>query len=259
MNVLITNDDGIDFKGLRILVQVFSKIADVCVVAPEGERSSHSHHLTIKGKIRYEERKIPYAKKAYALWGTPVDCVHMGLHAFLDEEIDLVVSGINRGANVSTDIIYSGTVAAAREAFIYHVPAIALSLDRGEKENYELAARCGRSIAKAYLQQEGCRDYFLNVNVPDLDEKDIRGIRVCDRVGRMDYGDSYALGKEDSRDYIFIGQPNVRFLGDENDLRIDASALHNGYVAVSAMGNDQFSHDHFEALEEIVGKYDKSL
>ena len=259
MKVLITNDDGLDFKGLRILAQVFSEIADVYVVAPEGERSSHSHHLTIKGKIRYEEREVPYAKKAYALWGTPADCVHMGLHALLNEEIDLVLSGINRGANISTDIIYSGTISAAREAYIYHVPALALSLNRGDRENYELAARYGRAIAKEYLEQDKCRDYFLNVNVPDLDEKDIKGIMVCDKVGQMDYGDSYTLGKEDDKDYIFIGQSNVRFLGDTNDLRIDASALQNGYISLSAMGNDQFSYDHFDLLDEIAGKIDKSL
>ena len=259
MKVLITNDDGIDFKGLKILAQVFSEVADVYVVAPEGERSSHSHHLTIRGKIRYEERDLPYVKKAYALWGTPADCVHMGLHVLLNEDIDLVLSGINRGANISTDIIYSGTISAAREAFIYEVPAMALSLDRGNKENYEVAARYGRKIAKGYLEQENCRDYFLNVNVPDLDEDDIKGIRVCDKVGKMDYGDSYTLGKEDGKDYIFIGQSNVRFLGDENDLRIDASALHNAYVSLSAMGNDQFSHDHLDILKDIVGKIDKSL
>ena len=144
MNVLITNDDGIDFEGLRALAEVFSKSFDVYVVAPEGERSSHSHHLNIRGKLRYEEREMPFAKKAYALWGTPADCAHMAIHALLKEKIDLVVSGINRGANVSTDIIYSGTIAAAREAFIYRIPAMALSLDRGKVNDYHMAAEYGR-------------------------------------------------------------------------------------------------------------------
>ncbi len=259
MNVLLTNDDGIDFEGIRILAEVFSKQFDVFVVAPEGERSSQSHHLTIKGRIRYEERKMPFAKKAYALWGTPADCVHMGLHALLDEKIDLVVSGINKGANISTDIIYSGTISAAREAFIYHVPAMAPSLDRNGNDRYDVAAKIGLQIALAYLEEKDREDYFLNVNVPDRKMEEIRGFRICDRAGRMDYGDSYSLKKEDDGDYIVIGQSDVRFLGDPEDLGIDASALRKGYVSVSPMGNDQFSHGHVKVLGEMIEKMEKTL
>ncbi|MBQ2139139.1 MAG: 5'/3'-nucleotidase SurE [Erysipelotrichaceae bacterium] len=252
MNILITNDDGIDFKGLRQLVKTFSELGDVYVVAPNDERSSNSHHLTVKGKVRYEKRDVPYAKKAYALWGTPADCVHMALFFLIGEKIDLVVSGINKGANVSTDIIYSGTIAAAREAFIYHVPAIALSLNSFVSDRFETAARYGLMIAKKYLESERKTEYFLNINVPDLEAKDVKGILLCDRVGMMVYHDLYSGVEEDGVSYIAIGHSKITFEGDENDLRIDNVAIENGYVAVSPLGNDHIDYDHMGDAGEIV-------
>ncbi len=252
MNVLITNDDGIDFEGLNALAEVFSKSFDVYVVAPEGERSSHSHHLNIRGKLRYEEREMPFVKKAYALWGTPADCAHMAIHALLKEKIDLVVSGINRGANVSTDIIYSGTIAAAREAFIYHIPAMALSLERGKVNDYHMAAEYGRQIALSYLQEEDNTDYFLNVNVPNRKKEEVKGISICDRSAVISYGDSYTLGKEDGKDYIFIGPSDVTFEADREDLRVDMVAIEKGYISLSAMGNDHFSREYGDRLYEIA-------
>ena len=103
MNIFITNDDGIESTGLKCLVKAFSKLGDVYVVAPNGERSSNSHHLTCFGKVKIEERQVEGAKNAYALWGTPADCTYLGLDFLYKDKIDLVVSGINRGLNVSTD------------------------------------------------------------------------------------------------------------------------------------------------------------
>ena len=243
MKILITNDDGIGFIGLQTLCEVFSQIGEVYVVAPEGERSSNSHHLTIKGKIRYEERKLDHVKKAYALWGTPADCVHMAIHYFFDEPFDLVVSGINKGANISTDIVYSGTVAAAREAFIYHVPAMALSLDGVKPKDYHTAAKIGRDIAVKYLSSKRKTKYFLNVNVPDLKEDQIKGVLVCDRVGEITYEDAYAHRKQEDEDYIEILPSKIFYKGDREDLRIDAAALAHGYVSLSPLGNDHIDRD----------------
>ncbi|MBQ1346982.1 MAG: 5'/3'-nucleotidase SurE [Erysipelotrichaceae bacterium] len=252
MNILITNDDGIDFKGLRQLVKTFSELGDVYVVAPNDERSSNSHHLTVKGKVRYEKRDVPYAKKAYALWGTPADCVHMALFFLIGEKIDLVVSGINKGANVSTDIIYSGTIGAAREAFIYGTPSMALSLDSFVSDRFEPAAEYGKKIAQKYLDNERKGEFFLNVNVPDLDMNEIKGIRLCDRSGTMVYHDLYRGVVEDGINYIAIGHSHITFEGDEKDLRIDESALMNGYVAISAMDNKQISDGYNDALSQMI-------
>ena len=237
MNILITNDDGIDFKGLRTLVEEFSGIGNVYVVAPQGECSSNSHHLTIKGKIRYEEREVKGAKKAYALWGTPADCTHMALYYFFRDQIDLVVSGINKGPNISTDIIYSGTISAAREAFIHHVPAMALSLNSFTAEDYHVAAKRGKDIALKYLEAKDNTKYFLNVNIPALQEDEIKGIRVCDRIGEIIYNDSYSHVRQEEKDFIEIIGSDIFYKGDEDDERIDAIALKKGYVAISPLGN----------------------
>ncbi len=252
MNILLCNDDGIESKGLLTLAEVLSNIGNIYIVAPEGERSSYSHHLTIRGRVRYERRKVPFAKKAYAVWGTPADCAHFGLKFLIDEKVGLVVSGINRGVNASTDIIYSGTIAAAREAYIYNVPAMALSLDASEDTDYFAAAEYGKQIALKYLNSENCRDFFLNVNVPDLPKEEIKGICICDRVGRMVYHDSYSHTEEGGRDYIFIHPSYVTFEGDPNDLRIDMTAVKNGYVSVSPMCNDHLNEDHIEDVRRLI-------
>ncbi|MBQ6333651.1 MAG: 5'/3'-nucleotidase SurE [Erysipelotrichaceae bacterium] len=254
MRVLLCNDDGIDFKGLHILVQAFSEIADVYVAAPESQRSSYSHHLTIKGKVRYEERNFPYAKKAYALWGSPADCVHLGLNYLFGKDMDLIVSGINNGANVSTDIIYSGTIGAAREAYIYGYPAMAVSLDGFEEKHFETAGAYAVKIALEYLKDENRNSYFINLNVPDLEYKDIQGIKVCDRIGRVAYHDEFYHELIQDKDYIVIKENGSTFLGDENDLRIDRSALLNGYVSLSPLGNGHIDESFMEAVEEIAQK-----
>ena len=99
MNILVSNDDGINSKALRTLVKILSEIGDVYVVAPDSERSANSHHFTMAGRMRIEEKQVDGAKKAYALWGTPCDCIHAGLQFIIREKIDLVVSGINKGWN----------------------------------------------------------------------------------------------------------------------------------------------------------------
>ena len=254
LRVLITNDDGIDSAGLRALADVFSKDADVYVIAPEGERSSNSHHLNFHGKLKLEERKIPGAVKAYALWGTPVDCVHVGINFLFQDQIDLVVSGINKGLNISTDIIYSGTAAAAREAFIYGIPAAAVSLKYSEEMDYRTAAEYGKKLACKHYES-GRRDYFLNINVPDLKEEDIKGILVCDRHTKIHYEDSYSLVKEGETEYVSISSSGMRGIDcDLSDLRIDYSAVLAGYVSVSPLGNSHVLEDCVEDLKNILGK-----
>ena len=255
MNILISNDDGIDYEGLRVLVKAMSSIGDVYVVAPNRERSSSSHNITIRGSLRYEERDVPCAKKAYALWGTPVDCVHMALHFLIEEKIDLVLSGINKGANVSTDIIYSGTVAAAREAFIYHVPSIAVSVDSFTPYDHNIAAGYAKDIALSYMKDENRQDYFLNLNVPDLKREEIKGISVCDRMGRMEYHDLYAHEKINGKDHIVILGSSPEYVGDKEDIRIDRVALLKGYVALSPLYNDHVDRDRMKDVERIVKQF----
>ncbi|MBR5341795.1 MAG: 5'/3'-nucleotidase SurE [Erysipelotrichaceae bacterium] len=254
MNVLICNDDGIDSIGLKKLCEEFAKVADVYVVAPEGERSSYSHHLTIVGKVRYEERTLPYTKKAFALWGSPADCAYLGMNILIDEKIDLVVSGINEGCNVSTDIVYSGTIAAARQAYIEGVPSLALSLNNVVNGYYENAAYYGRVIAEEYLKREDRHEFFLNINVPDLKLEEIKGIKICDHEAMLYYDNNLSLEKEDGIDYVKINECVITTDSDPEDMAEDFAAVNAGYVTVSPIYNDHFHHEKVKALKEWLEK-----
>ena len=187
MNILISNDDGINSAGIKSLAKAFSRLGNVYVVAPEGERSSNSHHLTCVGKVKIEKRDLENAAEAYALWGTPADCVYLGLDFLFKDRIDLVVSGINIGLNVSTDIVYSGTIAAAREAYIHRIPSVAVSIDYGKDVDFDTAGEYALMIAQKYLQDEKRNDYFLNINVPNLKMAEVKGIRVCKNMAVLHY------------------------------------------------------------------------
>ena len=256
MKILVTNDDGIDAAGLKALVKAMAQLGEVYVVAPDGERSSNSHHLNIKGRIRFEQRSLPYAKKAYAIWGTPADCAHMGLYYFFEGQIDLVVSGINKGANVSTDIIYSGTIAAAREAYLHHVPAMAVSLDSFVSEDYDVCGEYALKIARQYMKMENRFDYFLNVNVPALEKDEIKGIRVCDKEGDVHYRDTYTHIQEEGKDYIVIGPCEISYEDCLRDLDVDVEALKNAYVSLSALHNSHVDNRHNKDLEDLLKNID---
>ena len=252
MNILISNDDGIYSEGLLHLVKAFSSIGNVYVVAPEGQRSSNSHHLTCTGKVRYEEREVEHAKKAYALWGTPADCAYLGLNILFKDKIDLVVSGINIGLNVSTDIVYSGTIAAAREAFINRVPSIAVSIDDIKAGDFDTAADYALLIADKYIKDEKKNEYFLNINVPDMKKEDIKGIKVCDRIGKIHYDNSLSLIEEDGKHYVKFEDVIITATHDPEDLRTDYSAVKKGYVTISPLYNNHISENYIEHIEKML-------
>ena len=252
MNILVTNDDGIKAEGIKQLVDELCKIGDVYVVAPEGERSATSHHISIKGSVRFEEVEFSNAKKAFAVWGTPADCVHCGLHILLEEKVDLLVSGINRGPNLSSDIIYSGTVAAAREGFIQGVPSMAVSLCDFNPDNYYVAAEYSRELALKYLELEDNRDYFISVNIPNVSKEEIRGVKICDNIAKIVYEDSYRIEKEDGISYIKIMPLNRNVEHDCNDMTIDLSAVEANYISISPLGNMHISRNHIKSVEKLI-------
>lgn len=252
MRILLTNDDGIDSAGLRQLLPELNKLGEVYVIAPEGERSSNSHHLTISGKLKYEEREVPGAAKAYALWGTPADCAGFGVCYMFRDQIDLVVSGINRGPNQSTDIIYSGTVAAAREAYMHGVPAIALSITDFHPETYAVAAEYGAILAEKFYHSAHNREYFLNVNVPYLPKEQIKGCLICDRMAVVDYKDCVEFIEEDGIKYAQIHPVDRVIHGDMDDLRIDIAATSHGYVSVTPLMNGHVCEEALKYIKEYI-------
>lgn len=254
MRILLTNDDGIDADGLRQALDELKKIGDVYVAAPEGERSSVSHHLTISGRIRYEEREVPGAVKAYAIWGTPCDCVDFGLDVMFKNEIDIVVSGINRGPNQSSDIIYSGTVAAAREGYFHGVPSVAISITDFNPESYYVAAKCGSILVKEFYESKNNTDYFLNVNVPNIAYEDIKGYKLCTNAARIHYNTDLKCVEEDGKHYVEVKTIGRDIDVDENDLSIDINATDNGYVSLSALHNSHISDENSIYIKNIIKK-----
>lgn len=178
MKLLLSNDDGIYADGLKALHAQFASRWSTIVVAPERERSAISHAITLETPIR--SHKIPWRNgdSAYAVSGTPVDCVKLAMMELLSDQPDLMISGINPGANAGIHINYSGTLAAAREASLYGIPALAISIMAKQPRYYDQTAQFVEDLAQTIVSQGLAAGTFLNVNVPDLPMDRIKGVRI---------------------------------------------------------------------------------
>ena len=245
MKVLITNDDGINARGILALAKEISKKHEIIVVAPREQKSASSHSISIHNPIKIKEEKIDKDFKSYSLVGTPADCTQAGL-SLLSKDIDLVISGINRGLNCGTDILYSGTVSAAIEGAIYNVPSIAISMEVNWErydEDYTKAAKWISKIVdiaeKSYLKQ----DVVLDVNVPNIAEEDIKGIKVC-KLGKSTYKTDYAL-VEENEDMIYTTKGTRNEILEEDS---DLYFLTQGYVTLTPL---HFDFTNFKILDEV--------
>jgi 5'-nucleotidase len=178
MHILITNDDGYLAPGIRILAETLATVARISVVAPDRNKSGASNSLTLMRPLRAEMTPLGY----YSVDGTPTDCVHLAISGLLDDKPDMVVSGINAGANLGDDVLYSGTVAAATEGRFLGLPAIAVSLVGRPAQHYETAAEVVRQIIQNLIDDPLPEDTILNVNVPDLLSNELEGITAT-RLG----------------------------------------------------------------------------
>jgi len=179
MRILISNDDGYFAPGLACLAEHLARVADIVVVAPERDRSGASNSLTLDRPLRLSRA----ANGFYYVNGTPTDCVHLAVTGMLDQQPDMVVSGINAGANMGDDTVYSGTVAAATEGFLLGIPSIAVSLAGRELIHFETAAKVATEIVERFANQTHSRPWLLNVNVPDVPQEQLQGI-VVTRLGK---------------------------------------------------------------------------
>jgi 5'-nucleotidase len=178
MKILVSNDDGYLATGINVLTDALERVADVVVVAPDRNRSAASSSLTLHTPLRVTE----FAKNRYRVDGTPSDCVHLALTGFLEYEPDLVVSGINHGANLGDDVIYSGTVAAALEGRFLGLPTIAVSLVGRDLKYFDTAARVASELVQKIDRAGIAPDVVLNVNVPNRPFEELHGIRAT-RLG----------------------------------------------------------------------------
>ncbi len=179
MRILLSNDDGYFATGLACLATHLAAIADVVVVAPERDRSGASNSLTLDRPLNLRRA----ASGFNYVNGTPTDCVHLAVTGMLDYQPDMVISGINSGANMGDDTIYSGTVAAATEGFLLGIPAIAISLAGHELAHYETAAKVAVELVRRFEKNTHSAPWLLNVNVPDVAYEQLQGMEVT-RLGK---------------------------------------------------------------------------
>jgi 5'-nucleotidase len=205
--ILVTNDDGIETRGILALKQALDPIGEVIVVAPDTNQSAVGHGKTLMRPLRVRERTLDDGPTGYAIDGSPTDCVSLGLLGFFDEPFDLVASGINYGANLGDDITYSGTVSAAMEAVINGVPAFAISQEYHDQVDFELAALAAAVVARNILEHGLRRGELLSVNVPAATIAECGGFEIT-RVGRRVYQDEL-VQRLDPRGlpYYWIGGP----------------------------------------------------
>ena len=246
MKILVTNDDGIYSAGISALAEALKEIAEVIVVAPSEEQSAVGHGITMK----YPLRVTKYFKNGnlfgYAVEGTPADCVKMGIRNIMGESPDLVISGINHGSNTAINIIYSGTVSAAREAAIMDVPAIAISVTSHDAKDFTYAGKVAKYLAQKVTKYEIPRGTLLNVNVPNFPEEEIAGILVTEQ-SKSKWDDIYEKRTDPfGKDYYWLTGKLVEI---ENEDHSDQSAIKNKFVSVTPIHFDLTDYDTFKKMK----------
>lgn len=255
MNILVANDDGINAQGLRELVDALTGRvgADVYVFAPDGQRSAASHAITLGSPISLWP--VPYdgAAAAFALDGTPSDCVAVGLKVMEMKglEVDMVFAGINYGANVGTDTVYSGTVGAALEGSIHGYPSVAVSVDSHQATHFDYACDLAVDLVKKTGGKWDSR-VMININTPDLPADEIKGVFYTS-LGEREYINDIQIKTEgDVTTFVYGGEARL-YESDEN--HYDVVALENGYASISPIHKDMTAHYAAGMLEDWrIGK-----
>ncbi len=239
--LLVSNDDGVYAPGLAALASSLKNIAQLTVVAPDRNHSGASNALTLENPLRIQQLD----NKFIAVSGTPTDCVHLALNELCTETPDLVVSGINNGANMGDDVLYSGTVAAAMEGRFLGLPALAVSLVG--KVHFESAAFYAKQLVEKLIQQPLSADQVLNVNVPDLPLAQIKGIKVT-RLGKRHQAEMIEKGVDPrGRDIYWVGPPGeIADAGEGTDFH----AIENGYVSITPLKVDLTATEQLQNLQD---------
>lgn len=251
MKILVSNDDGVLAPGLHALVREMERLADVTVVAPDRNRSGASNSLTLTQPLRIREMDNGF----YSVEGTPTDCVHLALTGFLEPGTDMVVSGINHGANLGDDILYSGTVAAAMEGRYLGFPSIAFSMVGEQILHFDTAAIIARHLVMKLRANMLPLQTILNVNIPDVPLEKIKGIEVT-RLGTRHSAEPTVKDHDPrGRPIYWIGPP-----GTEADAGpgTDFYAINRGYVSITPLNLDMTHYKVFDQLSTWVQDIDQA-
>lgn len=244
MHIMVTNDDGIHAAGIKALAAALRELGNVTVVAPDRERSAAGHSLTLHSPLRVVELRDGF----FAVDGTPTDCVNMGIHSLLPFRPDLVISGINHGSNLGDDITYSGTVAAAIEATLMGIPAIAVSLATFERNgHFPAAAQVALRVARQVIEKGLPQDTFLNVNVPNCPEEEMNPPLVTRQGKRSFVGKIIDKTDPRGRKYYWIGSGEADFNDYEGT---DFHAINRKHVSITPLHLDLTN---YESMKIISG------
>jgi len=242
MKILISNDDGYMAEGIKALAEAMSSLGDITVVAPDRNRSGASNSLTLENPLRVNKLD----NGVYRVEGTPTDCVHLAITGLLDDEPDMVVAGINAGANLGDDVLYSGTVAAAIEGRFLGLPAVAISLNGHTATHYETAAWAAKKLVAQLLASSLPADTILNINVPDLPIEEITGFEST-RLGRRHKAEPVIKELDPrGRAMYWVGPA-----GEEEDAGpgTDFDAIRRGAVSVTPL---QIDLTHYDAIDGVA-------
>ena len=247
MRILISNDDGYEAKGIKQLAKSLSEIAEVIVVAPNKNKSAASSSLTLGKPLK----PIQIDKNIYAIDATPSDCVHLALCGFIKESIDLVVTGINFGANLGDDVIYSGTVAGAIEGRFLGLPSIAISLASFECNHFETAGEIAKRLVTQIDKAPLSYNTIINVNVPDIALNEIKGIKST-RLGNRHKSEPSIQDENDPCLY-WIGENGKEA---DNGEGTDFHAISNNYVSVTPLQIDLTKYSEVKQVSDWLQEVD---
>ena len=245
MKILITNDDGIDAKGIEVLIEAMRPLGEIMVAAPATEQSGVGVGLTLFSPVEIQEHALSCKAPAFKVHGTPADCVRMALHLHPEDQFDLIVSGINRGSNLGRYVLTSGTVGAVIEGLFRGVPGIAFSCSNYEEPNYDDFIEHARSITRHIIEHPLPPHTLLNVNFPKTHAK---GIRLT-RQGAGHWQEE--LIKTSPTSYALHGQPLI----DGEHPAAEVALLHEGYITASPIRIFELTdHDHLDIHKSIFEK-----
>lgn len=252
MRILLTNDDGIHARGIHSLVRELSAIAEVYLVAPDRERSGTGHSITVFEPIKAVETNLPGIVKGWIVGGTPVDCVKLAMSKLV-KDIDLVVSGINHGPNLGTDVLYSGTVSAAAEGVIMGAPAIAVSLDSYDADmDFKFASKFTRTVVETVMKHEIDKSTLINVNIPFNRKERIKGIRVT-KLGVRNYDNLFEERKDPrGNTYYWLGGGVKEEKQEEGS---DVEAVQEGYISITPINLDLTDYTLINEYKETFADY----
>ncbi|MDX1653495.1 MAG: 5'/3'-nucleotidase SurE [Brumimicrobium sp.] len=246
--ILVTNDDGIESKGLRSLIEAVESFGDILIVAPDKAQSGMGHAITVNNILRLVESPLYPDYDAYTCSGTPVDCVKLAISEIMHRKPDVLVSGINHGENSASNVLYSGTMSAAVEGSMENIPSIGFSLlDHDTNADFEGSKWVVKQVIQRVLNNEFPRNICLNVNIPQLSQAEIKGFKVC-RQAKAYWKDTFDKRKDNfGKTYYWLKGEFDRSDWSEDT---DIWALDNGYVSIVPT---QYDMTAYHAISELNG------